>query len=305
MRVIPGTDHRAGGVRQRVDLPGAITVTLGLAALVYGVSRASTNGWGDNLTIIALVAALVLLLVFVQIERVLQSPLLPLEIFRRPGLAQANAAMFLLQGSYVGWQFMATLYLQNVRHWSPVLVGLVFAPSGVMIVLTAQRWAGRVMKSGAWPLATIGIVLETLGYLWSLEFGHINVVLVFAGATLIMGIGYAMAYPATNITAVASARTDEQGLASGLFIAAFQIGSGVILGVVASVFISVSHTANAGLSPYRAGILASIGVSVLGILICVAQLIRQRGSAGGGAQQAAVAEPVAQGAEPLGGEASS
>jgi MFS family permease len=95
-----------------------------------------------------------------------------------------------------------------------------------------------------------------------------------------MGFGYAMAYPATNITAVAGARTDEQGLASGLFIASFQVGSGVILGVVASVFISAGHAANAGLGGYRAGILTTIGASGLSLLICVAMIIRHRAAAG-------------------------
>jgi len=83
-----------------------------------------------------------------------------------------------------------------------------------------------------------------------------------------------MIYPAMNITAVAGARTDEQGLASGLFIAAFQIGSGVILGIVASVFTATAGYVTVGRTAYRAGILTSIGVATLALLICLVGVVR-------------------------------
>jgi predicted MFS family arabinose efflux permease len=251
---------------------GALTITAGLLALVYGVSEASTKGWADTLTVASLAAAFVLIAGFVQIERVREAPLVPLGIFRTPGLSQANIVVFLFQGAYVGWQFLATLYLQDVMHWSPVEVGLIFAPGGVMVVLTAQRWAGLVGKIGAWPIALAGIVLICLGFVWTLEIGNLNSVVVFGVAQLIMGTGYAMCYPATNITAVASAQPDQQGLASGLFIAAFQVGSGVLLGIVASVFAG----AGAGLSAYRPAITVAIAAAALAALVCGVGVVRSR-----------------------------
>jgi MFS family permease len=276
-RVIPPGRRRGGQRREPVDMIGALSVTAGLMALVYGVSRASASGWGDSLTIGSLAAACVLLTVFVQVQRARRVPLVPLRIFTRPGLARANAAMFLLQGSYVGWQFIASLYLQDVDHWSPVGVGLVFAPGGLMVVLTAQRWAGLVGKAGAWPIALVGIALMLLGYLWTLGLGELNTVLVFTTATVVMGTGYAMSYPAANITAVAGARPEEQGLASGLFVASFQIGSGVILGIVASVLTTGIH---AGLNAYRLAIIATAAAAALAVLICATGLLTRSRPAG-------------------------
>jgi MFS family permease len=270
--IIPRPERRAGNQRQPVDLTGAIAVTAGLLALVYGVSRAPAKGWGDSLTVGSLAAAGLLLTAFLRIERVRRAPLVPLEIFTRPGVSRGNAAMFLLQGSYVGWQFVATLYLQNVHHWSPVEVGLIFAPGGVMVVLTAQRWAGQVTRLGSWLIASAGMLLMLLGYLWTLELGTFNSVLVFGIGAVVNGTGYAMAFPATNISAVSGAHPDEQGLASGLFIAAFQVGSGVILGIVASVF---TAGINAGLGAYRLGIAATAAAAALSTVICLAGIRRR------------------------------
>jgi MFS family permease len=272
--VIPAIDHRVGGERGRVDLLGAMTVTAGLLALVYGVSRAPTKGWSDPVTVASLVAAVMLIVMFVQIERVRRSPLVPLEIFGRPGLSQANIVIFLMQGAYVGWQFVVTLYLQDELGWSPLEVGLIFAPGGVMVALTAQRWAGRVGKVGAWPIGSAGLVLLGLGLVWSLQLDNLNGVVVFGISQVAMGTGYAMIYPAMNITAVAGSRTNEQGLASGLFIAAFQIGSGVILGIVASVFTATANDLTVGTTAYRASILTSIGVAALALLICLVGVVR-------------------------------
>ncbi|MDQ3612592.1 MAG: MFS transporter, partial [Actinomycetota bacterium] len=138
------------GARDRVDLVGAVSVTTGLLALVYGVSRTASEGWGDGLTIAALVVAVGLLATFVLVERARRAPLVPLGIFAKPGVARGNATIFLLQGAYVGWQFIATLYLQEVNDWTPVEVGLVFAPGGLFVLFTANLWARLAAQHGPW-----------------------------------------------------------------------------------------------------------------------------------------------------------
>jgi Aldo/keto reductase family/Major Facilitator Superfamily len=137
---------------------------------------------------------------------------------------------------------------------------------------TAQHWAGFVGKVGAWPIALAGTVLMCVGFVWTLEIGHLNSVVVFGAAQVVIGTGYAMCYPATNITAVAGAQPEEQGLASGLFIAAFQIGSGVLLGVVASVFAGTGGD----LKAYWWGIILAIAAATLAALICIFGVVRNR-----------------------------
>ncbi|MBV9450816.1 MAG: MFS transporter [Streptosporangiaceae bacterium] len=292
--VIPGADHRTGAGRQPVDVVGAVTVTVALLALVFGVSRASTSGWGDGLVVASLVVAFVLTIVFLLVERLVKSPLVPLGIFARPGLAPANSVAFLFQGSYVAWQFLATLYLQNLQHWAPVYVGLVMSPGGIIMMFTARRWAGYVGKVGAWRLNSVGILLIGLGYLWTLlAFGHVSAALLFVLAQVILGTGYSISYPASNITAVSGARMNEQGLASGLFFAAFQVGSGVILGIVASVY--TAHTnAHYSLAGFRPAFTAVVAVGALALLICLVQAAR--------APRTGIAQPVQPEAVPPGGE---
>ena len=271
-RIIPDRGGVASGRRPPVDVLGALIVTAGLLTLVYGVSRTAESGWGDGLTLATLAAAALLLGAFVFIERVRRAPLVPLEIFTRPGLSRANAAIFLLQGSYVAWQFLATLYLQNEHGWSPLEVGLVFVPGGLLVMLTAGFWAGQVAKHGPWPIASAGMALMVVGVATTLGLGAFNNVLLFLVASTIIGVGYAMCFPAANISAVAGARSDEQGLASGLFTASLQIGGGVVLGIVASVF----SAAQAGLGGYFSGITAAVVVAALALVLCLLGLRRRR-----------------------------
>jgi MFS family permease len=272
-RIVP--DDQGPGRRERepVDLLGAVTVTTGLMALVYGVSRASASGWGDGITVSSLAVSAALLMIFVWIQHSRRVPLVRLEIFTRPGLSRANAFIFLLQGGYVGWQFIATLFLQNADHWSPIAVGLIFVPNGVMALATAQRWAALVGKTGPWPIASAGILLMLAGYLWTLQLGSLNNLLVFGLASVVMGTGYAMSYSAANITAVAGARPEERGTASGIFIAAFQIGGGVILGVVASVF-TIRYTHHPGLDAYRWAVATAAITAALATLVSTTGMIR-------------------------------
>jgi MFS family permease len=272
-RILPADSPRIRLQRESVDWLGAVMVTTGLMALVYGVSRASITRWTDPITVASLATSLALLVAFVWTQRSRRVPLVRLDIFATPGLSQANMFTFLLQGGYVGWQFIATLFLQNAEHWSPIAVGLVFVPNSLMALATARRWSGLVGKIGPWPIASAGILLMLIGYLWTLQLGTLNNLLVFAVASLIMGAGYTMSYTAANITAVANASPAERGIASGLFIASFQIGSGVILGVVASVFSDIHP---AGLDAYRWAIATTAVTAALAALISTSGIVSDR-----------------------------
>jgi hypothetical protein len=271
--VLPADQPRAGG-RVRVDVGGAVAVTAGVLALVYAVSHAAVAGWTTGATIGSLAAALLLLTVFVQIERVHPAPLVPLEIFTRPNVSRANVCM-LFQGAYVGFQFVATLYYQDELGWSPLRAGLGFLVGGLIVAVAAQRFAAVVTRYGAWPLATAGLLLQALSYLWFLQLDHVNVVVLVGVQQVLGGIGFAATYPAMNISAVGGARADEQGVASGLFIAAAQIGSGVVLGVTASVF---TVTADAGLGGYRGGLWTIAGITGAVALLAATGIRRQRGA---------------------------
>jgi MFS family permease len=263
MRFVPA-DPRGAGNRGRVDLIGATLVTGGLLALVYGVSNAAQAGWGDRETMLALVASVLLLTAFVAVERARRAPLVPLGIFGRRDLSSANAAALLFQGSYVAFQFVATLYLQERLDWTPLETGLAFVPGGLAVLLLSSRFAGLVSRVGAWPLAAGGLVLEAFGYLWfQFAIGEVDPVVLMLTTQTAIGLGYAAIYPSLNIAAVAHAHAEEQGLAGGLFIASTQIGSGIVLAACASAF---SASADAGLGAHHGGtwvVVVAIGLAAV------------------------------------------
>jgi MFS family permease len=269
--VVP-TAERTGS-RGRLDLLGAVTVTGGAVALVYGLSRAASDGWSDAGTIGSLAAAAVLFPLFVAVERDHDAPLVPLGIFRRPQIARANVSM-LFFGAYVAFQFVLTLYYQNVLGWSPLEAGLAFLLGGVLTASTARYGAALVTKYGAWPVATIGLLMLTAGYLsWVLLIGHVSAVLILLIQQLLGGFGFAGVYPALNIATVGNAREDEQGLASGLFNAGAQIGNGIVVAVTATV---LTLAAGPGLGAYRAGLWTITGITAAVMLLAAAGMTRYR-----------------------------
>jgi MFS family permease len=266
---------RRDGERIRPDLLGAVTVTAGVLGLVFAVTRAAESGWLSPSTIGPLVGGVALLAGFVLVERVVRAPLIPLGIFARPQLAAANTCM-LFQGCYVGFQFVATLYYQNRLGWSPWQAGLAFVIGGLIVGVAARWFAGVVGRRGSWPLATFALGIQAVSYIWfALGLGHVDVYALLIVQQILGGIGFAAAYPAMNITAVASAAEDEQGLASGIFIAASQIGVGLVVGVTAAVF---TYRSDAGLAGYRAGLWFVISITAAVTLLAAATALRHRRS---------------------------
>ncbi|WP_165556022.1 MFS transporter [Kribbella pittospori] len=268
--IVPG---QRGERQQRPDLPGAVTVTLGLLATVFAVSRAADSGWVAPLTIGAALAGVLLIAAFIMIERTVRAPLIPLGIFARPQLAAANTCM-LFQGSYVAFQFVSTLYYQDRLGWSPWQAGAAFVIGGLIVGVAARRFADVVSRRGAWPLATVGLALQAVSYVWFvIGLGHVSIYPLLVVQQILGGVGFAAAYPAMNITAVASAAPDEQGLASGIFIAASQIGIGLVVGVTATV---LTYASNAEVGGYRAGLWFVIGVTAAITLLAATTAVKHR-----------------------------
>ena len=271
--LVPREHHRRSGERERVDVLGAVTVTAAILLLVFGVSHASSASWTDAVTLGSLAAAVLLAAAFVWIEAVRTSPLVPLEIFTRPGLSHSAITAFLFQGSWVAFQFVATLYFQDQVGWSPLETGLAFLIGGLCVILLSQRFAALVTKVGVWPVATGGLALLMLGYLWFMRLDAVDPLVLVLVSQPVAGIGYAAIYPALNIGVVAHVREGEEGLGGSMFIAAIQIGSGVILAITASLF---AAGADPGLGAYEAGMVGVVAVSALSVLSGVIGLFLSR-----------------------------
>src|SRR5438874_2988521 len=182
-------ESRIEGVR-RFDVAGAVTVTGGLALLVYAISKAPDYGWGSARTIGELIGSVALLVAFLVIEIRTPEPLMPLRIFRIRTLAGSNIVALLLGAVVFSNFFLLTLYVQQVLGYSALKTGITFLATAGTVVLVAGLSQKLVTRFGAKPVMVLGMVLITGGLLW---YTQIAVDSTYATALLpgylLMGFG--------------------------------------------------------------------------------------------------------------------
>ncbi|MGI8903431.1 MAG: DHA2 family efflux MFS transporter permease subunit [Solirubrobacteraceae bacterium] len=242
-------ESRAEGASKTFDLPGAVTVTAGLALLVYGVVDAVNSGWGSTGTLLRLGAAAVLLVAFLVIELRQRQPLMPFSIFRLRTLRGANIVGLLIGMSLFSMFFFISLYLQNVLHDSALKAGLSYLPLAIVIILSAGAASVLVTRVGFKPTLIFGLLLVAGGLFW---FSRVKApggsfVADVLGPSMVAGAGLGFSFVPVTIAAVTGTEPREAGLASGLINTAQQVGGALGLAILAT--IANSHTQ----SLFRAG----------------------------------------------------
>ncbi|HEY2005018.1 MAG TPA: MFS transporter [Solirubrobacteraceae bacterium] len=224
--------------RPRIDLPGVATASAGLFALVYGFSSAETTSWSSTITIVALAASVILLSVFVLIERRVANPLLPLHIVwdRARGGAYATIA---LAGSAIFAVFLfLTYYMQQNLGFSPLKTGLGFLPMTALIVLTATTVQTRVLhRTGAKPLVMAGMAI---GVVAMLLFSRVTaqgayVTHVLPGLIL-SGLAMGLIFAPSFSTATLGVRSSEAGIAAAMVNTSQQVGGSVGTALLSTIF---------------------------------------------------------------------
>jgi predicted MFS family arabinose efflux permease len=210
------TESRAEGARRRLDVPGALTVTAGLAVFVYGIVGTNVHPWGSGRTVVTLAVGLALLGIFVLYEgRFAKDPLVPLGVFRRRALSTANGIAVTIGIALFGMFFFLSLYLQQVAGYSPLKAGLAFFPSGLATLTGALIGVRIVVRLGARRQLILGPGLGAIGlfYLAQLSPGdsylaHILVPLV------LLGFGLGISFVPMTLAATAGVPPQQAGLAS-------------------------------------------------------------------------------------------
>ena len=230
-------ESRVEVAQRRFDVAGAVTVTGGLALLVYAISKAPDVGWGSARTILLLIASVVILGLFVLIELRGQAPLMPFGIFRNRSLTGANVVGFVMGMVIFANFFLLTLYVQQVLHWSALKTGVTFlATAGTTVI-----WAGVAQalstRIGPRLVMTAGLLImgvALLGYTQIPVDGHYWPDLL--PEYLIFAMGLAFAFVPVSIAALTGVKSDEAGLASGLLNTSQQIGGAIGVAVVTTIF---------------------------------------------------------------------
>ena len=202
LRLIPA-DVRAAVGRRDLDLPGAASITAALLLLVFTVVEAPEQGWGSARTLLSLVGVAALMALFVAIEQRSTSPLVRLGILRSGPLVRANLAAMTFSSAWLSTQFIATLYMQDLRGWSALHTGLAFLPTGVLgEVLVASRVAPLIQRFGLPQVIAFGMALMVLAYGLLLRIGlDSDYWTVLFPTFALVGFGFGFAYGPLNIAA--------------------------------------------------------------------------------------------------------
>jgi EmrB/QacA subfamily drug resistance transporter len=238
-RIVP--DSRLTTTRRQFDALGAVAGTAGLVLLVDAVAQAPQYGWGAGRTIGVLAASAALLAAFLVIETRVKEPILPLRIFRLRTLAGANAAGLLLGGSFFGFIFVGTLYMQQVLHYSALKTGIVWLATSLTSIALAGVSQLLVTRGGAKVVMATGMTLIGGGVIWATQMPvHGHFLANLAGPLIIVGAGTAFAFIPISIAALAGVSEHQAGLASGLLNTSQQLGGAIGIAIASTV--AASHT---------------------------------------------------------------
>ena len=234
-----GTSER---LRGRFDLPGAVTGTLGVVALVYGLSTAApspgqgNSHWADPKVFGSLIASAVLLAAFLLIEARSRYALMPLRIFRNRDRSGANLIMLCVGTAMFGMFFFLTLFQQTVWGYSALKTGVAYLPMVAVIMLTSGLSAQLVSRIGARPILLAGSAISAGGMFWlSRITEHSTYLGGLLGPELLTGAGLGMLFMPLTLVALAKVRERDAGLAASLPNVGQQVGGALGLAVLGRV----------------------------------------------------------------------
>ena len=294
-------ESRADLGHRHFDVAGALTITSGLMLLVYGLTRATTDGWGAAATLVPLLGSVALVVAFLVIEQRASSPLLPLRLFRLRTLSAANVTMAIVGAVAFSEFFLLTLYLQDVLHYSPVQSGVAFVAFAGTVVVTSNLAQLVVGRFGIRGTLTTGLILFTVStaLLARLPVGGHYFWDIFP-AFVIGGAGMGFSFVPITIASVSGVERADAGVASGLINTSRQIGGAIGLAAISAIATTqtrdyvharpgVSSTSGVALDHgFQIAYYTIIGLLLVGIAVTLS-LIRPPGRR--------AAEPVPQNAE--------
>jgi EmrB/QacA subfamily drug resistance transporter len=272
-------ESRADMPDRRFDAAGAVTVTGGLALLVYAISKAPDVGWGSARTILLLIASGVILAAFVLIELRGRAPLMPFSIFRIRSVLGANVVGFLLGAVIFADFFILTFYVQETLHWSALKTGVTFLATAGTTVIWAGVAQALTTRYGPRPVIVTGLLVlaaSMVAYTRIPVDGHYWPDLLPAYITFALGLAFA--FVPVTIAALAQVAPREAGLASGLINTSQQIGGAIGIAIVTTIFRTkakdLGFTPQAFVTGYQDAFWALIALALIG---AVAAFILLRG----------------------------
>lgn len=254
---------------RKLDLPGAVVMTAAMLCAAFGVAQLERLE-AVRLAVVALAASAALWVLFALIEGRSQAPLIRTEIFRSGALVRANVSMLLFGGSFFGFQFVVTLYLQELLRWSPLQTGLALLVVSIDAILAPLLTPRLVSRFGHVPVIVVGLALAALAYCLFLRLDMDWTYAAMFPTMLVLGVAFAFAYGPLTIVATNGVAESEQGLASSLVNTAFQFGAALGLSCVSAVSaLTLDTGADAGsyLESLRAALLVPVAAALMAMAV--------------------------------------
>jgi MFS family permease len=232
-RCLPETDGHAG----RLDVPGALSSTVGVGALVFGIVHSADAGWTDPVTIGALALGIALVAVFVANQHRAAEPLMPLRLFADRVRAGAYTARFLFNGVLVSFFFFMTQYLQGVSGFTPLEAGLAFLPVTAAAFAAAAATSRLTRRFGNAVLPIAGCATMLIGTAWMTRASATTAyALGIALPMIVFGIGQGFGLSTLTTAGMSQVAPRDAGVAGGLVNVAHHLGGALGLGVLVTVF---------------------------------------------------------------------
>lgn len=277
MQLLP---HHIGEENKKIklDLPGAVTATAGLMALVYGLSKAPNDGWGSHTVVGFLALSVVLIATFIINERRTAQPLLNLKIFKIRNVAGGNLTALAIACTLFSMFFFMTLYIQTVLGYSPVKSGVSFLPVTFIIAITSGVVSNLVNKIGYKPFLVAGPIVLSFGLFTiahTMKVGGNYWHNVFPGLAL-CAFGMGLSFISMTLAATSGVPKHFSGLASGVLNTSQQIGGALGLAILAAVYASTFKSEvgkqalkAAKVDSFQAGLHVGVGLAIAAALVAI------------------------------------
>jgi EmrB/QacA subfamily drug resistance transporter len=229
-------DDRPEARGQRLDVAGAMLITLSLMLAIYGIVNGNEAGWTSPRTLAFIGGGAALFCLFILVEARAKAPLMPLGLFRFRNLSAASLIGALWSAAMFAWFFVSALYMQLVLGYTPMQVGLAFLPANLIMAGFSLGLSARiVMRFGNRPPLALGLALAATGLaLFAISPVGGNFMLHVLPAMTVLGIGCGMALNPILLVAMGEVEPSDSGLASGVVNTAFMMGGSLGLAVLAS-----------------------------------------------------------------------
>ncbi|HVV11361.1 MFS transporter [Amycolatopsis sp.] len=254
----------------RFDLAGALTSTLGMASIVYGFTHASTAGWTDTTTLLSFVVGVVLLGVFVLVEKRAASPIMPLHLLAQRTRAGAYSSFVFLMAAMAGVYILLSLFVQDALGFSPLVAGLAFLPMAVVQFFAARSAPKLIPRFGMKPVLIAGVTLMLAEALWLTTTGTGSTYFTgLLGPFILLGAGLSLAFVPLNMTVLGGLARQDTGAASGLLQAAQQVGLSLGVAILSTIYQTQLGDGHSHGEALGKAVIAAAGFSACALLIAI------------------------------------